>query len=38
LITHVMIVNGWGYDNLTYFVPQKSEYNVLPIKLSGVKK
>lgn len=37
-ITHVMIINGWGYDKLEYAVKQKYECNVLPIRLSGVTK
>ena len=37
-ITHVMIINGWGYDKLEYSLREKYEYNVLPIKLSGAKK
>lgn len=30
-ITHVMIVNGWGYDRLNYAVQTKQPYAVLPI-------
>jgi hypothetical protein len=30
-ITHVAIVNGWGYDRLNYEVPQKMQYAVLPL-------
>ncbi|MCK4813657.1 MAG: hypothetical protein KAT14_06945 [Candidatus Marinimicrobia bacterium] len=37
-LTHVMIVNGWGYDKLEYHISQKAQYNVLPIRLSGGKR
>lgn len=30
-ITHVMIVDGWGYDKLNYAVQTKHPYTVLPI-------
>ena len=31
-ITHVAIVNGWGYDYLEYDVPSHTTNHVLPIK------
>ena len=31
-ITHVAIVNGWGYEYLEYTVPNQIEFAVLPIK------
>jgi hypothetical protein len=30
-ITHVAIVNGWGYDKLNYEVQQKTQYAVFPL-------
>lgn len=30
-ITHVMIVNGWGYSKLRYAVQNKQPYTVLPV-------
>jgi hypothetical protein len=30
-ITHVAIVDGWGYDRLNYEVPQKIQYAVFPL-------
>lgn len=34
-ITHVAIVNGWGYDYLEYEVSNRSEIAVLPLKKPG---
>ena len=31
-ITHVAIINGWGYNKLSYRVNNKSKYTVMPIK------
>ena len=36
-ITHVAIVNGWGYDKLSYEVPEQVENTVLPVKLNDNK-
>ncbi len=37
-ITHVMIVNKWGYDKLNYQPSTKMKYGVLPVHRSGIKK
>lgn len=37
-ITHVAIVNGWGYDQLDYQVAQKVDNTVLPLHWSPNKK
>ena len=34
-VTHVMIVDAWGYDKLTYPVSRKEKYAVLPIRMPG---
>jgi hypothetical protein len=31
-ITHVAVVNGWGYEHLGYEVSEKLKYAVLPVK------
>ncbi|MDR3129328.1 MAG: hypothetical protein LBU03_03675 [Tannerellaceae bacterium] len=31
-ITHVAVVNGWGYDHLGYEVAERLKYTVLPVK------
>ena len=34
-VTHVMIVDYWGYDKLAYQVAKKEKYAVLPLDVSG---
>ena len=34
-ITHVAIVNGWGYERLNYAVSNKQKYHILPISAEG---
>ena len=36
-ITHVMIVNGWGYEKLNYKVSKQEKYSVLPVNQTGIK-
>lgn len=31
-VTHVAVMNSWGYDKLSYQAARNSKYNVLPIK------
>lgn len=31
-VTHVAIINGWGYNKLTYRVNNRSNYTIMPIK------
>ena len=31
-VTHVAIMNGWGYDKLAYPIKDKSKHTILPIK------
>jgi len=37
-ISHVMIINNWGYDKLEYNVGQKNKYGVLPVRMNGETK
>ena len=37
-VTHVMIVNKWGYDKLNYQTSTRMKYGVLPVHKSGIKK
>jgi hypothetical protein len=32
-ITHVAVMNGWGYEKLPYRVGQKSQFSIMPMKL-----
>ena len=37
-ITHVAIINGWGYHKLNYPVRKKQDLNILPVERPGTKK
>jgi len=32
-VTHVAIINEWGYDKLPYRVSKKNKYSIMPIKI-----